>query len=125
MKKAPVGHEPFVHRDAAPGTVTVWKVAFRRRTLRRGQRRVHKGILITPPMLVNAPPERMKKWSVERDEVTSEEKESASQPLVIPAVSPICHSRSFSNLSFPQFPQSVIPAVSPQSVIPAVFSGNP
>ena len=104
MNKVPVGHEPFVHRDAAPGTVTVWKVAFRRRIRRRWQRRVHKGILINPPMIVNAPPERMKKRRAERDKATSEEKDSASQPPVIPAVSSPCHTRSLPNLSYSQSP---------------------
>ena len=120
MNKAPVGHEPFVHRDAAPSAVTVGKVTFRRRTRRRWQRRVHKGILINPPTIVNAPPERMKKRRAERDKATSEEKDSASQPPVIPPVSPsvipavsspchtpslpLCHTRSLPNLSYSQSP---------------------
>ena len=132
MNKAPVGHEPFVHRDAAPSTVTVGKVAFRRRIRRRWQRRVHKGVLINPPMIVNAPPERTKKRRAERDKATSEEKDSASQPPVIPAISSPCHTRSLPNLSYLQSPPPGIPGVSPSvipgvspSVIPAVFSGNP
>ena len=119
MNKAPVGHESFVHRDVAPSTVTVGKVAFRRRIRRRWQWRVHKGILINPPMIVNALPERMKKRRAERDKATNEEKDSASQPPVIPAISPSvipavsspCHTRSpppgilaVSPLAYPQSP---------------------
>ncbi len=48
MDKASVAHESFIHRDAAPGTLTVRKVAFRRQIRRRWQRRVHEGILINP-----------------------------------------------------------------------------